>query len=197
MSLQTRRRGRTTSKILANLHAQYSVTISEWYFGCKLNQFSASWTLLLSCYMLQRRLHVCWSAYRVSCRVPAPCSYNEVGRVVLVCYLLANQDDTQYTCRQVIPTHRLVFCNAVLSGEPPIIFRIFKILCKFSLSILSKAQAYAASVGSIITIWGLSFLRRISKYGYQKFWKIILLILMKHKILKPASSERGRKEKRM
>lgn len=36
--------------------------------------------------------------------------------------LPTNQDDTQYTCRQVIPGHRLVFCNVVLSGEPPIIF---------------------------------------------------------------------------
>jgi len=149
--------------------------VSELHFGCRLNQFSAFWTLLLSCYISRRGLHVCWSAYPVSCRVRAPCYHNEVGRVVLVCYLLANQDDTQYTCRQVIPRHRLVFCNAVLSGEPPIIFRIFKILCKLSLSIPWKAKNLC-----YVTLFRYynrrsSLLKKISKYIYQEFWKINLL----------------------
>ena len=94
---------------------------------------AAGWTssvLLLSRYMLRRCLHVCWSAYRVSCRVRAPCCHNEVGRVVLVCYLLANQDDTQYTCRQVIPGHRLVLSSVTLYSLES--FRLFSVYSRFS-----------------------------------------------------------------
>jgi hypothetical protein len=73
--------------------------------------------------------------------------------VVLVSYLLANQDDTQYTSRQVIPLDLLVFWNVIPSGESPIILRTFKMLCKRSLSIPWNVETCASSA-----YWGINML---------------------------------------
>jgi hypothetical protein len=55
--------------------------------------------------------YLCWGCVR------ATCFHNDACLVALVCYLLGNNGETQYTDRQVIPRDHLVFCNAALSGE--------------------------------------------------------------------------------